>query len=74
MTTENETVLSFDEINRQYNGEWVMLRVLKSEGDRITEGAVLAHDADRETVGALLSRAQEQQPRPSLAFFRARSA
>jgi hypothetical protein len=74
MTTENETVLSFDEINRQYNGEWVMLRVVKTEGDRIIEGAVLAHDAERETVGALLSRAQEQQPRPCLAFFRARGA
>ena len=72
--TSNENVLSFEEINRQFEGQWLMVRVTKTEGDKILEGTVLAHDAERETVGALLSKAQEQQPRPSLAFFKARSS
>ena len=73
MTAANETVLSFDEINRRYSGEWLLLRVTKTERDKILEGSVIAHDGDREKVAALLPRAQEQQPRPSLAFFRARA-
>jgi hypothetical protein len=68
----DEQVLSFAEINRQYAGQWLLVRVLKTERDRIVEGAVLASDADREKIAALLPRAQEQQPRPNLAFFRAR--
>lgn len=74
MTTENETPLSFEDMNRQYDGQWVMVRVIETDRDRIVKGAVLAHDADREVVGALLSRAQEQQPRPSLAFFKAKAS
>ena len=65
-------VLSFEEINRQYAGQWLLMRVLKTERDRILEGAVLASDADREKIAAMLPRAQEQQPRPNLAFFKAR--
>jgi hypothetical protein len=74
MTTRDETVLPFDEINQRYDGEWLLLRVTRTERDRILEGSVIAHDADREKIAALLPRAQEQQPRPSLAFFRARKA
>jgi hypothetical protein len=74
MTTENETPLSFEDINRQFDGQWIMLRVVETDRDRIVTGTVLAHDADREVVGALLSRAQEQQPRPSLAFFKAHAS
>jgi len=74
MTTENETPLSFEDINRQFDGQWIMLRVGETDRDRIVTGTVLAHDADREVVGALLSRAQEQQPRPSLAFFKAKAS
>ena len=74
MTTENETPLSFEDINRQFDGQWIMLRVAETDRDRIVSGTVLAHDADREVVGALLSRAQEQQPRPSLAFFKAHAS
>lgn len=69
---DNETVLSFDDMNRQYAGQWLLVRVLKTERDRILEGAVLASDADREKVAAMLPKAQEQQPRPNLAFFKAR--
>jgi hypothetical protein len=68
----NEAILSFDEINRQYAGQWLIVRVLKTERDRILEGAVIANDQDREKIAAMLPRAQEQQPRPNLAFFRAR--
>jgi hypothetical protein len=67
-----ETALSFDEMNRQYAGQWLLVRVLKTERDRILEGAVLASDPDREKIAAMLPRAQEQQPRPNLAFFKAR--
>jgi hypothetical protein len=67
-----EAVLSFEEINRQYAGQWLIVRVLKTERDRILEGAVVASDPDRETIAAMLPRAQEQQPRPNLAFFKAR--
>ena len=67
-----ENVLSFDDINRQYAGQWLIVRVLKTERDRILEGAVLASDPDREKIAAMLPRAQEQQPRPNLAFFKAR--
>jgi hypothetical protein len=73
MTTEQESVLAFDEVNDKYNGEWLLLRVTKTERDKILEGSVVAHDTDREKIAALLPRAQEQQPRPSLAFFRAKS-
>jgi len=73
MTTEQESVLAFDEINRKYAGEWLLLRVTKTERDKILEGSVIAHDTDREKIAAMLPRAQEQQPRPSLAFFRAKS-
>jgi hypothetical protein len=72
MSTQNGTVLSFEEINREYAGEWLLVRVLKTERDRILEGVVLANDADREKIAALLPKAQEQQPRPNLAFFLAR--
>ena len=67
-----ESVLSFDDINRQYAGQWLIVRVLKTERDRIVEGAVLAADPDREKIAAMLPKAQEQQPRPNLAFFKAR--
>jgi len=69
---EDETVLSFEDINRQYTGQWLIVRVLKTERDRILEGAVLASDPDREKIAAMLPKAQEQQPRPNLAFFKAR--
>jgi len=68
----DEPTLSFEEINRQYGGQWLIVRVLKTERDRILEGAVVASDPDRETIAAMLPKAQEQQPRPSLAFFKAR--
>jgi hypothetical protein len=68
----DEAILSFEEINRQYTGQWLIVRVLKTERDRILEGAVIANDPDREKIAAMLPRAQEQQPRPNLAFFRAR--
>ena len=70
MTTDDIT-LPYDEINRQYDGQWLLLRVLKTERDKILEGSVIAHDTDREKIAALLPKAQEQQPRPNLAFFRA---
>jgi hypothetical protein len=70
--SESEPTLSFDEINRQYAGQWLLVRVLKTERDRILEGAVLASDPDREKIAAMLPRAQEQQPRPNLAFFKAK--
>jgi hypothetical protein len=69
--TAEEAVLPFDEINKKYDGEWLLMRVVTSERDRILEGSVIAHDADREVIAALLPRSQEAQPRPSLAFFRA---
>ena len=72
MTAQSEPTLSFEAMNQQYAGQWLLVRVLKTERDRILEGAVLAHDADREAIAALLPRAQEQQPRPNLAFFKAR--
>lgn len=68
----DEAVLSFDEINRRYAGQWLLVRVLKTERDRILEGSVIASDPDREKIAAMLPRAQEQQPRPNLAFFMAR--
>lgn len=74
MTAANEAVLAFDEVNRRFDGEWLLLRVTKTERDKILEGSVIAHDGDREKIAALLPRAQEQQPRPSLAFFRARAS
>ena len=67
-----ESVQSFEDINRQYAGQWLIVRVLKTERDRILEGAVLASDSDREKIAAMLPKAQEQQPRPNLAFFKAR--
>ena len=70
MTTE-EKVLSLDDINRQYDGQWVLVRVVTTERDKLIDGAVLASDADREKIAAMLPRSQEQQPRPTLAFFRA---
>ena len=68
----DESVLSFEAINRQYAGQWLLVRVVKTERDRILEGAVLASDPDREKIAAMLPKAQEQQPRPNLAFFKAR--
>lgn len=68
----DEPTLSFEEMNRQYAGKWLLVRVLKTERDRIMEGAVLASDPDREKIAAMLPRAQEQQPRPNLAFFKAK--
>ncbi len=73
MTSESEGVQPFDAINKQYAGQWLLLRVTSTERDRILAGSVLAHDADREKIAAMLTRAQEQQPRPNLAFFRARA-
>lgn len=71
MTSQDEKPQTMDEINKQYDGEWLMVRVLKSDRNGLKEAAVLAHDADREKIAALLPRAQDAQPRPSLAFFRA---
>ncbi len=74
MTAEEETTLSIDEINSQFDGEWLLVRVIESSRDSLVTGSVLAHDTDRETIAALLPRAQDQQPRPSLAFFRAQAS
>ncbi len=71
---ETETVLSFAEINRQFDGQWLLVRVLKTERDKILEGSVVAHDPDREKLAALLPRAQESQPRPTFAFFKAHAS
>ena len=71
MTTDQEVSQTLDEINKQYDGEWLMVRVLKTDRDKLLEAAVLAHDADKEKIAAMLTRAQDAQPRPSLAFFRA---
>ncbi|MGE0057860.1 MAG: hypothetical protein AB7P33_00975 [Dehalococcoidia bacterium] len=71
MTTEKEVPQTMDEINKQYDGEWLMVRVLKSDRYGLQEAAVLAHDSDKEKIAAMLPRAQDAQPRPSLAFFRA---
>ena len=71
MTSQDETPLSIDEINQKYDGEWLMVRVLESNLHTITKASVLAHDSDREKIAAMLPRAQDAQPRPSLAFFRA---
>ena len=72
-STPNETILSFEAINKQFDGQWLLLRVTRTDRDRILEGAVIAADPDREKIAALLPRAQEQQPRPNLAFFHARA-
>ena len=71
MTAEQEVPQTIDEINKQYDGEWLMVRVLESDRHSVIKGAVLAHDSDREKIAAMLPRAQDAQPRPSLAFFRA---
>ena len=71
MTHEQEVPQTMDEINKQYDGEWLMVRVLESDRNGLHEAAVLAHDTDREKIAAMLPRAQDAQPRPSLAFFRA---
>ncbi len=71
MTQDKEKTQTIDEINAEYDGEWLMVRVHKSDRYGLQEAAVLAHDADRETIAAMLPRAQDAQPRPSLAFFRA---
>jgi hypothetical protein len=71
MTTNQEVSQTIDEINKQYDGEWLMVRVLKSDRDGLQEAAVLAHDTDKDKIAAMLPRAQDAQPRPSLAFFRA---
>ena len=73
MTVENETTLTIEEINRQFDGEWLLVRVIETSRDTLLKGSILAHDADRETIAALLPRAQDQQPRPSLAFFQAQA-
>jgi hypothetical protein len=71
MTTEQEKPQTLEEINNQYDGEWIMARVIKTDRDKLLEAAVLAHDPDKEKIAAMLPRAQDAQPRPSLAFFRA---
>jgi hypothetical protein len=71
MTAEQEVPLSIEEINEKYDGEWLMVRVLESDRHSVRKAAVLAHDPDRETIAAMLPRAQDAQPRPSLAFFKA---
>ena len=71
MTAEQEVPLTIDEINKQYDGEWLMVRVLESDRHSVRKAAVLAHDTDREKIAAMLPRAQDAQPRPSLAFFKA---
>jgi len=73
MTTEKEVTLTIDEINKQYDGEWLLVRVHKSDRYGLQEASVLAHDPDREKIAEMLTRAQDAQPRPSLAFFRARA-
>ncbi len=74
MTSEKEVSQTIDEINKQYDGEWLMVRVLKSDRYGLQEAAVLAHDLDKDKVAAMLPRAQDAQPRPSLAFFRAHAS
>jgi len=71
MTQEQEKPQTIDEINAEYDGEWLMVRVIESDRYGLKKAAVLAHDPDREKIAGMLTRAQDAQPRPSLAFFRA---
>ena len=74
MTTQEEPPLSIEEINSRYDGEWLLVRVLESNRDGLVKASVLAHDKDKNTIAEMLPRAQDAQPRPSLAFFRAKAS
>jgi hypothetical protein len=59
--------LSIDEINRQFEGEWVLLEDPEfAEDDEVLGGRLLFHSDDRD---ALDKRALELRPQHSAIFF-----
>ena len=62
----NETI-TYAEIAKQYNGEWVLLGDTKaSKGPKILRGKVLWHSKDREEV---YRKAMELRPKHSAVLF-----
>lgn len=59
--------LSIDEINRRYNGEWVLLEDPEiAEDEEVLSGLLLFHSDNRD---ALYQRALESRPKHSAIFY-----
>jgi hypothetical protein len=59
--------LSIDEINRRYNGEWVLLEDPEiAEDEEVLSGLLLFHSDNRD---ALYQRALELRPKHSAIFY-----
>ena len=53
--------MTFAEIERNYNGEWVLIAYTKTDDDlQILEGKVVAHSVDKQDVYLALEAAPEQ--------------
>ena len=54
-------IMTFTEIKRNYNGEWVLIAYSKTNEDlQIIEGKVIAHSANKEDIYQALKSTPEQ--------------
>jgi hypothetical protein len=63
-------ILSLDEVNDRYFGEWVLLRITnRDEGGAISHGEVLRHSKSRAAISRAVARAHEEDPKCQLYLF-----
>ncbi len=69
-TAEAREILSLEEVNERYLGEWVLLRVtqLDEEGE-IIRAQVLKHSRSRAAISPALARAHDEDPNSILSVF-----
>jgi len=65
-----DELLSIDEVNDRFPGEWILLNVARTdERDRVTHGYVLAHTRSRKQVSKVIKRVDQEDPTAHLYIF-----
>jgi len=65
--SDQSDVLSWDEIVKRYEGQWVLIEVTKSEGGWPSEGIVLAHAQKRSGVSKAVVKL-DRAPKPGAKY------
>jgi hypothetical protein len=65
-----DELLSIDEVNDRFPGEWILLRIARrNEREQVTHGYVLAHTKSRKQISNVLRRVDEEAARIPVYVF-----
>lgn len=54
-------IMTFEEIEQNYNGQWVLIAYSETDEDlKVVRGKVIAHSANKEDIYRVLETAREQ--------------